>query len=142
MDQRAAFLAATYGTGSERLRLALAPGPLAAAPSWAAGRWAIVTAWNPGGQTQTQPQADNLRAERELLDLIASRPYLAGVNGKGVWAEPSVILPGLGLRQAAELGRRFGQAAVLFGVGRRVALVWLEAGGVWVERFWAQLADA
>ncbi|GGL83099.1 hypothetical protein GCM10010840_21080 [Deinococcus aerolatus] len=133
--QRAAFLAALYGTPRERF--GLAAGSPGAAPSWAANRWAVVTAWNPGGRLQ--PRADNLRAGRELLDLIASRPHLPGVNGEGQWAEASVIVPGLHLREAAELGRRFGQAAVLFGVGRRVALVWLEAAGVCVERFWVRL---
>lgn len=133
--QRAAFLSASYGTPGERFRLVSEPS--AAAPSWAAGTWAIVTAWNPGGQSQ--PGSDNLRAGRDLLALIAPRPHFPGVNGEGQWAEPSVILPGLTLRQAAQLGRRFAQAAVLFGVGQRVALVWLELGRVRVERFWARL---
>lgn len=133
--QRAAFLAAPYGTPRERF--GLADRPPVAAPSWAAHRWAIVTAWNPGGGLQ--PRADNLRAGRALLALVAPRPHLPGVNGEGQWAEASVIVPGLRLREAAELGRRFGQAAVLFGVGRRVALVWLEANGVCVERYWVRL---
>ena len=135
---RSAFLSASYGTQSERFRLVSEPS--AAAPSWATGRWGMVTAWNP--HAEHQPEADNLRAERELLALIASRPYFPGVNGECEWAEPSVILPGLGIRQAADLGQRFGQAAVLFGAGRRVALVWLEADSVRVERFWAQLSEA
>ena len=88
-----------------------------------------------------QPQADNLRAGRELLRVIGARPFLPGVNGEGEWAEPSFILPGLSLRQAAELARRFRQAAILFGVGRRVTLVWLEADRLWVERFWAQVLE-
>ncbi|WP_226342390.1 DUF3293 domain-containing protein [Deinococcus sp. AJ005] len=137
MEQRAAFLSASYGTRAERFRLSSES--LAAAPSWAARTWAIVTAWNPAGQQQ--PETDNLRAGRELLALIASRLHFLGVNGEGEWAEPSVILPGLTLRQAAELGRRFAQAAVLFGVGKRVALVWLEADCTRVERFWARLSD-
>ncbi|CAM3636315.1 DUF3293 domain-containing protein [Deinococcus saxicola] len=136
-EQRAAFLSASYGTPGERFHLVSEPS--AAAPSWAAGMWAIVTAWNPDGQQQLR--ADNLRAECELLALIVSRPHLPGVNGEGEWAEPSVVLPGFRLRQAAELGRRFNQAAVLFGVGQRVALVWLETDGVRVERFWTQLSE-
>ncbi|MDV6374750.1 DUF3293 domain-containing protein [Deinococcus arenicola] len=136
-DQRAAFLAASYGTYGERFRLASKP--CSAAPSWAVGTWAIVTAWNPGGQPQ--PAADNLRAENKLLAWVVPRSHLPAVNGEGEWAEPSVILPGLDLRQTAELARQFGQAAVLFGVGRRVALVWLEADGVRVERFWMRLLN-
>lgn len=80
-----------------------------------------------------------MRAERELLALNGSRSHLSGVNGEGEWAELSVILPGFRLRRAAELGRTFGQAAVLYGVGRRVALVWLEGDGLRVERFWVRL---
>ena len=133
-ELQAAFLGATYGTGDERFQLVAYFS--AAALSWAAGPWAIVTAWNPGGERQSQ--ADNRRAERQLLALIGSRPHLPAVNGEDKWAEPSVILPGLGLRHAADLGRKCGQAAVLFGVGQRVALVWLNRDGVRVERFWAQ----
>ncbi|QLG10916.1 DUF3293 domain-containing protein [Deinococcus sp. D7000] len=132
---RAAFLSASYGTRGERFRLAAESS--ATAPPWAAGTWAIVTAWNPGGELQSE--AANMRAERELLALIGSRPHLIGVNGEGEWAEPSVLLPGFRLRQSAELGRTFGQAAVLYGVGRRVALVWLEVDGLRVERFWVRL---
>ncbi len=137
MEQRAAFLSASYGAQGERFRLNSEPS--AAALSWASGTWAIVTAWNPDGQHQ--PEADNLRVGRELLALIASRLHFLGVNGEGEWAEPSVILPGLTLRQAAELGRRFGQAAVLFGAGQRVALVWLESDRMRVERFWVRLLE-
>nr|WP_244977099.1 DUF3293 domain-containing protein [Deinococcus humi] len=107
--------------------------------SWAAGTWVIVTAWNPGGQPQSE--ADNRRAEQKLLALLVSHPHLPAVNGEGEWAEPSVILPGLGLRLAADLAWRFGQAAVLFGVGQRVALVWLNRDGVRLERFWAQRSE-
>jgi hypothetical protein len=103
-------------------------------PGWAAGSWAIVTAWNPAGQRR--PDADNRRAEGALLALIGDRPFRVGVNGAGEWAEPSVILSGARLQEAAVLGRHFGQAAVLFGVGRRAAVVWLWPEGMEVERWW------
>ena len=46
-EQRAAFLGTTYGTVRERFRLSPERG---AAPSWAWGYWAVVTAWNAGGE--------------------------------------------------------------------------------------------
>ncbi|GGM15669.1 hypothetical protein GCM10010841_25070 [Deinococcus aerophilus] len=68
--------------------------------------------------------------------MIQDRPFRMGINGDGGWAEPSVILSRVSLREAAALGRHFGQAAVLFGVGRRAALVWLWPGRMVIERRW------
>lgn len=98
--------------------------------------WGIVTAWNPGGVPRERKEND--AAQRALLNLISGRPHLNVVNGDGVWAEPAALLLGTPLSVLTRLGRQVGQAAVLFGVGRRAALVWLEAGGVVIERFWAQ----
>ncbi|WP_245872860.1 DUF3293 domain-containing protein [Deinococcus planocerae] len=133
--QRAAFLATTYGTPGERFRLSEARGP---APSWARERWAVVTAWNPGGRRARNE--DNARAGADLLARVtaAGLSPLPALNGEGEWEEEALIVPGATLRQATDWGREFGQAAVLWGMGARVALVWLSPG-VPVERFWARL---
>jgi len=118
---RRAFLDTRYGTAGERLRLSHQPG---LPPPWSGPGlcWAILTAWNPQGQQQDP--ASNAEAQGRLRAALVGWPLVEGVNGEGQWAEPSLIVPGLGLRQAARLGQHFGQAAVLWGVGRRAALVW------------------
>lgn len=161
---RAAFLSATYGPAWQRFRLSSELGGQHTAedsegpePGWAAGvrSWVIITAWNPGGQAQTE--WDNAEAHQRLLARVGRAglvPTLA-VNGDDQWRETALILPGASLRDGLRLGREFGQAAVLYGVGRRVALVWLstdrrkvDRGGVdrrrgqrcRVERYWMQTA--
>ena len=134
---RAAFLAASYGTSGERFYLT----PVYGAPSpffTAAGRWAVLTAYNPGGrQRARQP---NESAQRKLEERLAGFPCLPGINGEGAWTEASVIVSGLTLRSALRLGREFAQVAVLHGSGRRAALVWCTSGQV--ERFWVCASDS
>ncbi|ADV67376.1 DUF3293 domain-containing protein [Deinococcus maricopensis] len=136
---RAAFLNATYGTRAERFRLSGVQPARLASPSWAAGgrAWAVVTAWNPGGQlasAEVNARADG--ALREQVDALGV-PSRVAVNGDGRWREASLLLEGARLRDAVALGRHFGQAAVVFGVGARAALVWCGPDGVRVERLWA-----
>lgn len=131
---RAAFLGTGYGTPFERARLLEQRGP---APTWAAGTWAIVTAWNPGGARASG--AANARAHAALLALVGASGFTPtpAVNGEGEWAEAALLVPGARLGQAAEWGLEFGQAAVLWGVGARAVLVWLDGGRVTaVERRW------
>ncbi|WP_034384912.1 DUF3293 domain-containing protein [Deinococcus sp. YIM 77859] len=135
-ELRAAFHAATYGTAHERFRLATQRGK---APSWARGTWAVVTAWNPGGQ----PASDqaNTRAAAELLARIQAEGFspLPAHNGEGMWREEALLIPTARLHQAVAWGAAWGQAAVLWGIGARTALVWLDDQGkvCGVERFWA-----
>lgn len=130
-----AFLDSSYGLPGERFWLG--PTPAAGWLSWAPSgrRWAVVTAWNPGGQPATAEQ--NSRAQQALRQRWAGA-VLDGVNGDGSWAEASLILLDASLEVATDLGRNFGQAAVLYGSGRRVALVWLGARGVRIERNWVR----
>ncbi|NTX99552.1 DUF3293 domain-containing protein [Deinococcus sp. JMULE3] len=153
-DLRAAFLGSSYGRAGERLTLSpRGPGALPdcsgpdwSAPSWTApgGRWAIVTAWNPAGR-----MADavlNARRQAELAGEVGRWSPLPGWNGDGEWREDTLILRGVPLREAARLGRRFGQAAVVWGVGRRAALVWLDDRTAPTElrtlRLWLRRADS
>ena len=128
---RAAFLGALYGPPGERMRLSPVP---RGSPSWAAGDWAIVTAWNP--DARSSPAAENRAAQQRLVGSV-TRAGLTPVparNGSGEWAEDSLLIPGASLGQARAWGEAFGQKAVLFGSGARAALVWLPGPTEW---FWA-----
>ncbi|MFD1730691.1 DUF3293 domain-containing protein [Deinococcus malanensis] len=94
-----------------------------------------MTARNPGAQAQPEPA--NEAAHRRLGDRTAHLQRLSAINGEGDWQEEALLLLELSLLQAVQLGREFGQAAVLFGAGGRAALVWCGPGSVRVERFWA-----
>lgn len=123
---RSAFLQATYGTAQRRYQLTQHCGLFrkgAPTRSLSPGRWAILTAWNPHGQI-CDPEG-NAEAQARLRAELVAWSVLEGINGGGEWAEPSVIVPNLSLRRAAELGRHYQQAA----------LVWY-APEVQVERFW------
>ena len=130
-----AFRTASYGT--ETIRFYLRPrisGPISLVPS--SSRWAILTAYNPGAAEHTAEQ--NAQWQQALRGALAGMQVQDGVNGEGEWAEPSLIVFGLSLRQALHLGRQFGQLAVVWGTGRRAALVWCQAG--YPERHWVNLA--
>ncbi|PTA69513.1 DUF3293 domain-containing protein [Deinococcus arcticus] len=131
---RAAFLGAHYGLGGERVTLqGTQPGHR---PPWAppGGRWAMITAYNPGAQPQSR--AENVSAQARLRQQAARWAPLETVNGSGPHAEPSLLLRGVPLREAAALGRASGQVAIVWGVGRRAALVWLQGEGARPERHW------
>ncbi|MFC4452970.1 DUF3293 domain-containing protein [Deinococcus sonorensis] len=144
MDEelRQAFLDTTYGTLEVRLKLKAEPDPqLAWPPTLPGQRWAILTAWNPDG-TQKAAEVNDGQQQR-LTDRLHRDgwPTLPGHNGEGEWLEPTVIVPGLPLWRAVQLGRQFRQAAVLWGMGRRAALVWCRQNGeplmpVELERLW------
>lgn len=121
------YWATSYGTETERFRLSDARGP---APSWVrtGARWALITAHNPGGARATE--ADNRRADRalHLVLLQTGLPLQRAVNGEDDWREPAWLVRGLGLRAACRLGARFGQLAIIAGVGARAALVPAQPG--------------
>ncbi|WP_245896132.1 DUF3293 domain-containing protein [Deinococcus irradiatisoli] len=91
-----------------------------------------MTAWNPQGERQDRRR--NEAAQARLRAELIGWPQREGVNGEAEWAEPSLIVLDLPLHRAAELGARFDQAAVLWGVGRRAALVWCRP--LRLERCW------
>lgn len=124
-ELRAVFLATSYGAAGERFGLSrTAMG--AAPPSWALGgeAWAIVTAWNPGAQQRDRAanEADGHRLEAQITR--EGHAFLRGVNGEGMWAEPTLIVPGASWKQARSWAVDFGQTAALWGEGARAALVW------------------
>ncbi len=137
-DLRLAFLNTTYGTADGRFRLTDRPG--LPSPVLPAGSWAILTAFNPNARPQDA--ASNEAAQGELRLALAGFEWQPGINGEGPWTEPSLIVAGLPLGPALALGRQFGQVALLWGCGRRAALVWCAPEQPkTVERFWV-LAEA
>ncbi len=108
---------------------AVSPDADALAAAHHAHTWAFVTAYNPG--SVAAPPEDN-RARQDELDsavTAAGFPYYHG-EGKGDddgWPpEPSLLILGVGEDDAAALGRRFGQAALVFGErGEAARLVWI-----------------
>jgi hypothetical protein len=130
---RAAFLATSYGTSSERFTLTPACRPLPPSPLFASGaRWAILTAHNPEGRRQSAHL--NEAAQSRLQERLSAYPLRIGVNGEGAWSEASLLVAGLPLRSALQLGQEFAQVAVLYGVGQRAALVWCASGRA--QRLW------
>ncbi|MFC4425800.1 DUF3293 domain-containing protein [Deinococcus navajonensis] len=137
MSLRCAFLDTTYGTGHERFRLSPTPPGAHQRLSWMTPgqRWALITAWNPAGERQRGPW--NHVAQARLQTAAGAWPQRPALNGSGKWAEPALLLLGLPATEALRLGREFRQAAVVWGTGRRGALVWIRPEGAHAERFWA-----
>lgn len=90
---------------------------------------AYVTVWNPGSVAQSDE--DNASAHARLVREIESRacPYYTGYgrDPSGLWpTEHSLLILGLSAKDACDLGRRFGQAAVVVSDATAIArLMWL-----------------
>lgn len=117
------FASTTYVADVGPIRVELRPASTNSVLDYALRRadakeWAFVTAANPG---ETRPKRENVIAQKALVaDLLArGHTYFEG------WGipdppnphppEPSYLVFGLSEREAVELGRRFGQIAVLVG---------------------------
>jgi hypothetical protein len=94
-----------------------------------ATEWAYITAWNPGSRFLS---ADLNAAARDMMLQIIRDRGLVFCEGDGIpdtedWApERSVWIAGIGRQQAVEIGRQFGQNAIVVGILGGVAeLVWL-----------------
>lgn len=82
--------------------------------------WAYITAWNPGSEIQMDFVNKRKQEELELFLRGAGHAVLPGVarDPDGMWPdEESILVFGLGWENALLLGRRFGQAAILAGLG-------------------------
>jgi len=78
---------------------------------------ALITAYNPGGCICSN--LDNQVANRRLADIIGKTglPFLftVGLDPEGQWPpEPGFLIAGLERDSAEELGRRFGQNAIVW----------------------------
>jgi hypothetical protein len=91
--------------------------------------WAYVTAHNPG--SIPTPAEENELRHRQLRDAVAEsgRPFYEGSGvGAGWTPEPSLLILGVSEIEAAMLGRRFRQIAIVVGErGAPARLLWLDA---------------
>lgn len=91
--------------------------------------WAYLTAWNP--RSQLLPRLENQQRQFELESLLCDEQVstFPGVarDPLGEWPdEEGVFVAGLSRDRALQLGREFGQNAILVGMGNgTVELVWL-----------------
>ena len=98
----------------------------------AARCWAFITAWNPGSKkrepTENRKRQDQLEAEIKQAGYFFYRG--AGVPDRGDWQpEDSMLIFGLNRDQALEVGKRYGQAAIVVGDrGGSAELVFLAPG--------------
>ena len=90
----------------------------------------LVTAHNP----QSQPLSDeenserNRRLEQHLLSKNYEYGFSLGKSLDGSWEEAGFSVFDLSLDDALALGSQFGQHAIVYGKGERVALAWCEDG--------------
>ncbi len=90
--------------------------------------WTYITAYNPG--SVEAPRERNEARQRELEQLLTEAGYRfyrgeGAADDRGWPPEPSLFVPGMDEATATALGRRFGQAAVVFAErGGPARLLW------------------
>lgn len=80
--------------------------------------WGFITAWNPA--SMAQPRARNRDRQRVLRDALREGGYAIRVGvgmGADGWREPSLFVCDIDFDSLDALAKRFGQAAVVRGVG-------------------------
>jgi hypothetical protein len=92
------------------------------------GRWAFVTAENPGSVLLArEANAERMRQLRAVVEAAGYTHHPGRGQGPGDWPpEASLLVLGIAEAEAVSLGRRFGQRAIV--TGRRdgpARLVWL-----------------
>lgn len=95
--------------------------------SHAADTWAFVTACNPGSVVLSGEE--NAVRMTRLLDVLSGFTTYPGegADPAGGWAEPSVLVVGIGRTVAVEVAKAFGQNAILAGErGGPAELVWVK----------------
>ena len=80
--------------------------------------WAYVTACNPGSVALSK--SENVQRQQMLEQAVREAGFVffrgEGVGDDGQWSpEPSLLILGITRAQAVDLGRRFGQRAIVYG---------------------------
>lgn len=88
--------------------------------------WALITACNPGSVPLSPAEnADRMNQLRDVLNRFTTYPGESSAP-TGEWAEPSVLVLGMGRSEAVQLAKAFGQNAILAGErGGPAELVWV-----------------
>lgn len=102
-------------------------------------KFAIITAHNPRSERLSSKENAQRHAElgRDLKTLGLEHTPSTGESPDGTWVEEGFAVFDVGLEQALELGRKYGQYAILWGEGEKVALAWCETARL--EAFAAQM---
>jgi hypothetical protein len=92
--------------------------------------WAYITAHNPGSAPISAEE--NQARQRELHSAVTGYASFEGAGvGEGWPPEPSLLILGMSEEVAADVGRRFGQNAVVVGrLGGPARLLWLRRPGL------------
>ncbi|MDJ0594896.1 MAG: DUF3293 domain-containing protein [Pleurocapsa sp. MO_226.B13] len=91
--------------------------------------WALITAFNP--YSQPRSPTENQQRHQSLIEHLQSLPFILidalGKDPNGDWTpETSVLIVGIKLIQAKEIGRKFAQNAIVYGeLGKPPELQWL-----------------
>lgn len=119
----AAYRATDYRAGEITIRIG-------ERPHIDADSWSFITACNPGSAQLPPPENSERMARLEADVRALGLPFQCGegVGREGSWPpEPSLLILDIDEATARELGRRFGQAAIVFGTRAEPArLVWLD----------------
>lgn len=91
--------------------------------------WALITAFNP--YSQCLSEIENLQRHQSLIEYLQPLQFTMfdalGKDDNGDWIpEKSIIIVGINLTQAREIGLRFEQNAIVYGeLGKPPELQWL-----------------
>lgn len=92
-------------------------------------KFAIITAHNPRSERLSSEENRQRHEElgRDLKVLGLEYTPSTGESPDGTWVEEGFAVFDVSLEQALELGRKYGQHAIIYGEGERVALAWCES---------------
>lgn len=93
-------------------------------------KFAIITAQNPQSVklAEAENQKRNAGLEHDLKNLGLEYGPSNGSSPDGSWLEDGFVVFDLDLEEALELGRKYGQHAIVWGEGERVYLAWCASG--------------
>jgi Protein of unknown function (DUF3293) len=90
----------------------------------------VMTAANP--RSEQFSDADNDARNLEMRAVIEAKGWKLepseGVSPTGDWREPGFLIWDAPLEDVLQIGRDFGQNAIVYGTGKRIALAWCDDG--------------
>jgi Protein of unknown function (DUF3293) len=91
--------------------------------------YGVITAHNPHSEPLSQEENDRRHEalRKQLQEQAFSFDPSTGESPDGSWREEGFVIFDLELDTALKIGLEFGQHAILYGQGNRVALAWCES---------------